>query len=157
MEYAGFEIRQDVSIKYKTATRSESDIDILAVKDDLMLIIECKDSINPVDPFESRTSFKHIKNAAEQLQYSQEALADQTFKTMFAKNQKLDLRNVKVIMPLILTSNKLFWGFDMQGIPIRNIHEFMGFIGHGEWFSNFRGRRNRSTVYGAIAKWKRVT
>lgn len=155
LEYAGFEIRQDVPIKYKTATRSESDIDILAVKDDLMLIIECKDSINPVDPFELRTSFKHIQKAAEQLLYSQEALADETFKATFAKNQKLDLRNVKVIVPLILTSNKVFWGFDVQGIPIRNIHEFMGFIGHGEWFFKLPGEEKQ--VYSLWSNSKMET
>jgi hypothetical protein len=143
LKYAGFEVKQDVPIKYKTTTRNESDIDILAVKDDLMLIIECKDSVNPVDPFELRTSFKHIKNAAEQLQYSCEVLTDETFKAGFAKNQKLDLSKVKVIMPFILTSNKSFWGFDMQGIPIRNIHEFMGFIGHGEWLFKLPGEEKQ--------------
>lgn len=31
----------------------------------------------------------------------------------------------------------------MQGIPVRNIHEFMGFIGHGEWFFKLPGEEKQ--------------
>lgn len=130
---AGFLVYSDVPVKFKTDSQTQSDIDILALREDIALVIECKDSISTVGPFELRTAYERLVKARDQLTFHLAALRDSKFLETLKKNRGIDLTNVKTLCPVILMSSRQFWGYEFQSFPVRNIHEFSSFIMSGEF------------------------
>lgn len=136
---AGFSVHPDVPIKFKTDSQKESDIDILAVRGDTALIIECKDSIAPVGPFELRTAYERLVKARHQLEFQLAALRDIKFVETLKKNRGINLTNIKHFCPVILMSSRQFWGYEFHSFPVRNVHEFASFISGGEFSMQLPG------------------
>lgn len=132
----GFLTRKDVSVTYKGTLQSESDIDFLAYKDGLLIIAECKDSLHPIDLFEMRTTLNHFKKATNQIKFLLEALSDESFLAIFCARIGINRLDLKIIQPVIVQSNNKFWGFEFEGIPVRNYRELEHFMKNGYW--NFR-------------------
>lgn len=129
----GFITAIDRRVKYSTTFQKESDIDFLAYKDGLLLIAECKDTIHPIDLYEMRTTFNHIKKATLQLNHNMAALADSAFRETFLKMLGISANDVKIIQPAIILSNNKFYGHHFDGYPVRNIRETTAFVSYGKW------------------------
>ncbi|HMJ70438.1 MAG TPA: hypothetical protein VK508_16145 [Cyclobacteriaceae bacterium] len=133
LEDAGFAVYPNVPIKFKTALKNESDIDILAVRDEIAFVIECKDSISAVGPFELRTSLERLIKGSDQLDYLLLALNDLGVKEALKKNRGIDITKIEKLCPVILMSSRQFWGYEFRSFPVRSVHEFASFIGGGEY------------------------
>jgi hypothetical protein len=132
LKKAGFDVFPGLKVDYP-GIQSGSDVDILAIRENLMLVIECKDTVHPVDPFELRTAYNAITKAADQLDYIKSAFADTDYFVKFSKNNRLDTSKINTIKPVILTSFRDFWGYAIGGTPVRSHHEFSSFLLHGIW------------------------
>jgi hypothetical protein len=98
-----------------------------------VFIAECKDAIHPVDSFEMRTTFYHIRKAASQLSFIMEALSDQQFLEKLCNRLNLNSADIKHIQPVIVLSNNKLWGYNFNGFPVRNVREIKGFMHSGNW------------------------
>jgi hypothetical protein len=133
----GFQVWTEIPVKFSLKGKEQSDIDILAIKNNFLLVIECKDTINPTDSFEYRTTHNHIIKAKDQILYHLKAIENSSVKSSLKNNFKIDLSEVNKICPLILLSTRRPWGFELEKIAIRNIHEFIAFLTKGKWYYNF--------------------
>ncbi|MFC5408955.1 hypothetical protein ACFPMF_06530 [Larkinella bovis] len=135
----GFLVLENLPIKYKNPIQNEGDIDILAIKDDLLLIIECKFLTEPASIFELRTSYDNIIKAKNQLNYIKSAMSDEIYRNQFlsSKLQTTKLKANYKFQYAIVTSNKVFWGLNIDGFPVRSIYEVSNFFDTGVWMIKF--------------------
>ncbi len=125
---------KEVPIKYKAQNQSESDIDFMAYRDGVLFIAECKDTIQPTDLYEMRTTFDYVKKAVTQLDYISTALNDQDFLRHFC-NRHLACKSeeIKTIQCAIVLSNNKFYGHQFSNYPIRNVKELSAYMLGGFW------------------------
>lgn len=113
-----------------------SEIDVLAVSESEIVIIECKDPLMPASNFEMRATLEHIQKASKQLDYSKEAFEDDGFRNKFFIDAlKIDGKRRKVYTCIIL-SNQLFSSWSGSRHPIRYIEHLDIVLNHGnlpEW------------------------
>jgi hypothetical protein len=132
LEKCGFQVFTGVSIKYKTSTQNQSDIDVLAIKDGNIFIFECKDISHPTDIFELRQTYDQMLKAQKQLIYIRTALSDEQYIKEIKKRVEFN-GEVKTINFGIVLSNRKFWGYHIGDFPVRNIHELIAFLERGIW------------------------
>jgi len=132
-ESAGFNVKTDVPVKFILGSKKESDIDILVWNNDLILIIEAKDTIMATDSFEFRTTLNHLDKAQNQIQYHMQALKDGMVLKSLEDSYGICINYQDVIQPLILTSQRKPWGIELNNIPIRNAFEIIAQITRGKW------------------------
>ncbi len=128
---AGFEVKTNLPVKFITVERTESDVDILATRGSLTLIIECKDSLATAGIFELRTIFDHLLNGSSQLRFLTQAFTDREFVNTFGKKHGVIWAPDQIFVPMILTSNRDFWGSNFETFAVRNVHEFSNFLSTG--------------------------
>lgn len=124
-------------IKYSFIDKN-SDIDLLAIKDDDIFIFECKHSLKSGSYYELRTVYDNVIKAKQQLDLSREALSNPDFLEMLEKQTNLALKHAKKIHTCIVLSNKIFSGYQGLGHPIRYIHDIINYC----TFGNLSGKGN---------------
>lgn len=111
----GFKVFSNLKYTYSGA---QGEIDILAVSDTYILIIECKAPIRPTNNFEMRSQYTHIFKAKKQLDLSKNAFSDKGFRKKFLKG--LGVKDTdREIITCILLDNSIFSGYTGCGHPIR--------------------------------------
>ncbi|TXF90444.1 hypothetical protein FUA23_06545 [Neolewinella aurantiaca] len=129
----GFDVLKEVDVKFLYKGKPNSDIDIFAVKNNLVLVIECKDGIEPISVYEDRTVLGVMQKAGSQLEYNCAALDDDRIWEQFAKLVKLGDRKDYKVKGLAVTTNRRMWGFEANGFSVRTINELENFFERGTW------------------------
>jgi hypothetical protein len=132
LEKCGFEVFTGVSIKYRTSSQNQSDVDVLAIKDGNIFVFECKDISHPTDIYELRQTYDQMLKAQKQLIYIRTALSDEQYIKDIKK--RINFKGeVQTINYGIVLSNRKFWGYHLGDFPVRNIHELIAFLEQGIW------------------------
>jgi hypothetical protein len=129
----GFAVLTEVDVRFNYKGKSNSDIDVLAVKDSLIVVIECKDSIEPISVYEDRTVLGVMQKAGSQLEYNCAALNSERIWEQLKNTIKLNDRTNYYIKGLAVTTNRRMWGFETNGFGVRTINELENFFERGTW------------------------
>ena len=126
------------------------EVDFLAIFDNILFVMECKNSLYPCNSFELRTSCDYIKKGARQLSKFISNFNDINFKEYFFKQKlKIDYKELTSPITGIITGNRMFYGWRQNGHPVRSIYELFNFIDTGEISINeitSKGKEERIVV-----------
>lgn len=124
----GFCVQEGVN---GTFNNIKIEIDILAYRDGVLLVLEAKNSFHPCSIQEMRTSYDHIKKAGRQLSRLRTWLAASKARAEIFNRLKWDVDQNVQIRTGIVTANRIFNGYDIEGHPVRQAHEFLNILGEG--------------------------
>jgi hypothetical protein len=108
----------------------KSDLDLFAVCDNSLLVFECKQSLQPINIYDLRTTYDYIKKAEKQLDHIINLYNDGILIKTLEKKHSINLSHINNLIPIIIISNKMFNGNAFK-YPIRSINETTNFIKSG--------------------------
>lgn len=124
----GFSVAQEIKITFQ---KKEMETDIIAFKDGLLFLIECKNPYHPCNVHEMRNSYDHISYGSHQLDVRKEWLSSvDEQKRLFAAAGFI-YKPVKGIHTCIAVANRVFNGYVANGHPVRQGHELINMIRSG--------------------------
>lgn len=98
------------NVKLRDGDRVIAEIDVAALVDDVLVILECKNAILPCNVFELRTSQDRCVEAAEQLDRASAALAVPAHRDALLARLGCRERPVAYVVTAIVVGNRLFIG-----------------------------------------------
>lgn len=107
------------------------EIDLLAYAQGHLFIIEGKNAFHPCSVQEMRTSFDHIKKAGRQLTRAAEWLASREVQVRVFGSLGWKVPSATDIRTCIVTANRIFSGFAIEGHPVRQAHEMLNLVTGG--------------------------
>jgi hypothetical protein len=105
--------------------------DVLILIDNMLFVLECKNSLVPTGPHELRTSLDYIEEAAIQLSRWQKHFQDTKFREWLASKTGLAIDHKTRLVTSVIMSNRMFMGYRIDGHPIRGAYELEHFIREG--------------------------
>jgi hypothetical protein len=108
-----------------------SPIDLVAYFQGHLFILEGKNSFHPCSTHEMRTSYGHIQKASRQLAREAEWLAVPETQAQVFKNLDWHVRPTLHIHTCIVTANRIFSGYAIDGHPVRQAHELLNVLQSG--------------------------
>lgn len=111
---------------------SHLEVDLLAMRDGHLIIFECKNAFHPCSPQEMRTSYDHILKGGKQLSRASNWLKDPLALERLLISLGWPGRTVCSIQTCIVTANRLFNGYSVEGHPVRQAHEMLNFLKDGK-------------------------
>jgi len=146
----------------------KGEADVLILIDNILFVLECKNSLVPTGPHELRTSLDYIEEAAIQLSRWQKHFHDPKFREWLAKKTGLAIDHKTWLVTGVIMSNRMFMGYRIDGHPVRGAYELEHFIREGnismgdEVFSYWEGnvlsaedlRRYFEQDLTYVAQWK---
>lgn len=116
----------------KFAFRGEQgEIDVLALFDGVLFVLECKTSAPPASAFELRTTLGHVDKAVVQLTRLRRLLADPAFRADLTRRVGWEVPpDVPAVTGLVL-SNRMLSGIDVGGHPVRSFLELQNVLRTG--------------------------
>lgn len=108
-----------------------TDIDVCAIYDDTLFVFECKQTLQPVTPFDLRTTHDYILKAENQLDKINQSFNDSQLLKQLEQKLKLKTDGITRIVSCIVLSNRLFNG-NIFKYPVRYIHEIKNLVIKGE-------------------------
>jgi hypothetical protein len=118
------------NVRYCWKTES-GELDVLALFDGRLFVVECKNSLLPTGPHELRTSYDYIQTAAEQLNRFSRVYGDPHYRDLLAKNLGWPITPSTRLVTCIVMSNRMFSGYRITKHAVRGAGEFTGFMSHG--------------------------
>ena len=106
----------------------ELEIDVVAIFERRLLVVECKNAFHPCGAHELRTSYDHILKAASQLDRLTNALRKVEVRNQLIKQLSGESGEVEEILTCIVTANRLFNGYQIGDHPVRQANEMMNMI-----------------------------
>lgn len=125
---AGFEVESD--LKAKIAGQN-LELDIVAKRDDALILLECKNAYHPVSVHEMRNSWDHIRSAGKQLNKRRDIFADPASQSQLFKRLGWMANSNCVVHTGIVIANRVFHGASLNGHPIRQAHELINVLTSG--------------------------
>ena len=107
------------------------EMDVVAVVQRRLLVIECKSPFHPCGLHELRTSYEHLLKARKQLDRLREALRDEEVRRRLCVNQKWDSGAVDDVLTCVVTGNRLFNGYVVGDHPVRPAYEMVNMLVRG--------------------------
>ena len=104
------------------------EIDIVAVVQRRLLLIECKSPFHPCGVHELRTSYEHVLTAGKQLDRIRDALMDEEVSRRLYVSLKWDLGSVDEVLTCVVTGNRLFNGYRIGDHPVRPAYELINML-----------------------------
>ena len=104
------------------------EIDIVAVVERHLLLIECKSAFHPCGVHELRTSYEHLVKARRQLDRLREALLREEVHVRICQRLGLCASEVDGILTCVVTGNRLFNGYMIGDHPVRPAKEMINMI-----------------------------
>jgi hypothetical protein len=166
---ASIECYPQVSVGY-------TDIDVMAIYDNVLFVFECKHSLHPVNLFDLRTTFDYIKKAEKQIDLVIDDFNKGELIKRIEKRLKINLNKIEKIQGTIILSNRLFNG-NIFKYPIRNIREVDNMLNVGtmktsdgtfwlwenkklslDFLSDFLSKENKlvNLIYDSLSKRKMI-
>jgi len=125
---AGFLV-QDEFEAGTVANRRETDL--IAYKDGRLFLFECKNTYHPCNVFERRTSYQYICYASHQLTLRKEWLSDKVRQVEAFKKLGWDVSPTNDISTCIALGTRVFNGYELNGHPVRSVHEMLNVLDSG--------------------------
>lgn len=134
LDEAGFKVRVEAMLRING---KEVETDIVAWRDDVLFLFECKNAYLPCNAHEMRNSFEHVEKAGHQLSLRDAAFREPANQRALFKKLDWDVQPTTAIHTGIIIANRVFHGAKMSGHPVRQAHEFInvvlrGFVGRGD-------------------------
>lgn len=107
------------------------EIDLLAYAQGHLFIMEGKNAFHPCSVQEMRTSFDHIKKAGRQLTRAAEWLASREVQTRVFGSLGWKVPPATDIRTCVVTANRIFSGYAIEGHPVRQAHEVLNVVTKG--------------------------
>ena len=104
------------------------EIDIVAIVDRQLLLVECKSAFHPCGVHELRTSYEHILKAGKQLDRLQEALQRKEVRRRLCQSLGWDPNDVEGTSTCVVTGNRIFNGYTIGNHPVRPAYEMMNMV-----------------------------
>lgn len=120
-----------------------------ALVDDVLLVLECKNSILPCNLFELRTSYQHCETAAGQLDRVMGLLDDPAHRETVLTRLGAARRPVTQVVSGIAVSNRLFAGLRIGRHLVISLGQFARFITHGDFY--LAGQLARTRGEGSLS------
>lgn len=124
----GFRVAIETSRDFRGA---KIEVDVLAYRDGKLFALECKNSFHPCSPHELRTSFDHALKASGQLARIHTWLSQPGAWPKLAKELGWGPLPTIEIHTCIVTANRMFSGYHLDGQPIRHAHEMLNLLSTG--------------------------
>lgn len=122
-----FEVFSNLKFKYNDRN---GEIDVLAISNQNIFLIECKAPLVPTSNFELRASYEHIIKATDQLDLSKLAFSDESFRKKILKSLKIG-DTKRQLNTCIVFGNRLLNGYSFSEHPIRYVRELDMIINNG--------------------------
>ncbi|HEX6903308.1 MAG TPA: nuclease-related domain-containing protein [Thermoanaerobaculia bacterium] len=105
-------------------TEGATDIDVVLLHNEDLILFECKHSVFPSDPHEVRDAWEDIEKGIRQLQFAASVLADPNrcrayLAGWFPNRQRPHPTSVRVV-PCAISSHRVFSGIHHNGVAIRD-------------------------------------
>ncbi|MBV8042429.1 hypothetical protein [Pluralibacter sp.] len=110
---------------------SKDEVDVVAFLDGYLFLFECKNPFHPVNDFELRNTYSHIKKGFSQINKFKRILSDKHHFRQFLKNLNIDLELVKEIHYAIINANRALSGLQHDNIKVLHANELIGFLETG--------------------------
>jgi hypothetical protein len=120
-----------LGVKLRTGRQEVGEIDVVALVDDVLVVLECKNSLLPCNAFELRTSRDHCRTGASQLDRLQRLLGEPSHIESVLHRLGGTERQVSRVVTGVVVSNRLFAGLKIGQHPVISLGTFLGFIEHG--------------------------
>jgi hypothetical protein len=128
LEAKGFKVAPEFA---RTVDGRKLEIDLLAYKDGQLFTMECKNAFHPCGPHEMRTSYAHIVKAGKQLKRAKEWLLRPGVQATIFRDLKWDAQPTEGVSTCVVTANRLFTGYSIDGHPVRQAHELKNMVQSG--------------------------
>ena len=104
------------------------EIDVVAVVERTLLVIECKSAFHPCGVHELRTSYEHIQKGRKQLDRLREALEHEEARCRLGQSVGWDLVEVDQVRTCVVTGNRIFNGYVVGEHPVRPAYELINMV-----------------------------
>lgn len=125
---AGFDVESDLKTKIAGQTL---ELDVVARRDDTLILFECKNAYHPVSVHEMRNSWDHIRSASKQLDKRRDILAEPMNQSQLFKRLGWKANSKCMVHTGIVIANRVFHGASLNGHPIRQAHELINVLKSG--------------------------
>jgi hypothetical protein len=125
LEATGFKVRSGVEV---TIGGKEVELDLVAWRDGVLFLFECKNAYHPCSPHEMRNSFEHIRVARDQLDVRREMFRDLVSQAKLFGRLGWNVRPTKQLFTGIVIANRIFNGAEFNGHPVRQAHELINVL-----------------------------
>jgi hypothetical protein len=125
---AGFEVESDLQVKI---AGQQLELDIVATRDDALILLECKNAYHPVSVHEMRNSWDHIRSAGKQLDKRQDIFVDPANQSQLFERLGWKFSSTSAVHTGIVIANRVFHGASLNGHPIRQAHELINVLKSG--------------------------
>lgn len=114
------------SKKLEDFNLGSTDVDVAAFLEETLYIWECKHSLPPTSPHESRDVWRDIERAVDQILLAEKILSNdpnlgQRLHSWFPDVPRGKL-HVSRIISVVLMSTRMWSGMHLRGVPVRDIH-----------------------------------
>ena len=124
--------RAESGIKLHSGGDVVGEIDVAALIDDTLLILECKDPLLPCSMFELRTSLDHCEKAATQLDRNLVVLEQASQREFVLSRLGATGQSVNHVVTGIVAGNRLFTGWRVGAHLVTSPGNLTNFIRSGE-------------------------
>ncbi|WP_414609487.1 hypothetical protein [Stenotrophomonas sp. BR163] len=126
---AGFQVGEEVENSKRSAT---GDTDLVAYRDGVLYLFECKNAYHPCNAHEMRNSYDHIVKAGRQLMLREKRFGEREYRERVWKKLGWTVPAPTTIRTAVLIANRVFTGISIEGHPVRQAHEFINVVVRGE-------------------------
>lgn len=107
------------------------EIDLLSYASSTLFVFESKNSLHPCNMHEIRTSLDHIRRATVQLRRFLTLQNKPGFWQYMSNLTGWPLSTGTILVTCIVTGNRMFTGYRLDGSPVRSVHELVAFVKDG--------------------------
>lgn len=126
---AGFLVEEEVVSSNSSST---GDTDVIAYRDGILYLFECKNAYLPCNVHEMRNSYVHIEKAGRQLTLRKEKFEDKAYRAQVWSRLGWSVPAPTAIQTGIVIANRVFTGATIDGHPVRQAHELINVLLRGE-------------------------
>lgn len=114
--------------------KNQIEIDLVAYKDNHLFLLECKNPYHPVNDFELRNTYEHIKKALSQIEKFKSIVKNKNLFRDFIKNIgfQIDMNSLQVHYGII-NANRALSGFQNDGVRVFHANELINFLECGKF------------------------
>lgn len=124
----GFKVGRDVELR---AGGKHVELDVVAWRDDVLFLFECKNAYHPCSPHEMRNSFEHIRVARDQLDVRRDLFREPRNQVALFAKLGWAVAPTTDLHTGIVTSNRVFHGATFTGHPVRHAYELINILLRG--------------------------
>ncbi|TAL05649.1 MAG: hypothetical protein EPO07_03275 [Verrucomicrobia bacterium] len=101
----------------------KGEVDVLVVIGDQLFAFECKNSLHPCNTHELRQSYGYAINGFEQLGKLRRLFERPDFAHYMREKTGLAMQNITGLTTCVVTGNRMFTGYEVNGHAVRNVYE----------------------------------